>query len=87
MCTADTLVRVQAKEGVLATKTDAKSPASGGGAFRVGDLHQIDVAVGGNKVHAAQRVRANPSLPEGGPHLVSQFQGKLRENTKNKHRK
>lgn len=76
---ASTLVRVQAKQGVFAPKADAESPASRGSALGVGNLHQVDVAVGGNKVHAAQRVGANASLPEGGPHLVPQLLGKLGE--------
>lgn len=82
LCAAPTLVRVQAKDGVFTTKTDAESPAGRGSAFGVGDLHQVDVAVGGNKVHAAQWVRANPSLPDRGPHLVPQFQSKLCEKEK-----
>lgn len=82
--TAPTLVRVQAKDGVFAAKTDAESPAGSGSAFGVGDLHQVDVAVGGNKVHAAQRVGANPSLSDRGPHLVPQFQGELRGDKENK---
>lgn len=72
-----TLVRIQAKQGVLAPKADAESPASRGSALGVGDLHEVDVAVGGNEVHAAQRVRVNAGLPEGGPRLVPQLQGKL----------
>lgn len=82
LCAAPTLVGVQAKDGVFTTKTDAESPAGRGSAFGVGDLHQVDVAVGGNKVHAAQWVRANPSLPDRGPHLVPQFQSKLCEKEK-----
>lgn len=74
-----TLVRIQTKQGVLAPKADAESPASRGSTLGVGNLHEVDVAVGGNKVHAAKRVRANASLPEGGPHLVPQLQGKLDE--------
>ena len=73
VCFASTLVRVHAKQGVFARKADAESPASRGSALGVGNLHQVDVAVGGNKVHAAQWVRANTSLPEGGPHLVPQL--------------
>lgn len=65
-----TLVGVQAKQGVFATEADAESPAGGGGALGIGDLHQADVAVGGNEVHAAQQVRANAGLLEGGPRLV-----------------
>lgn len=79
MCVPSTLVRIQAKQGVLAPKADAESPASRGSALGAGDLHEVNVAVGGNKVHAAQWVRANASLPEGGPRLVSQLQGKLGE--------
>lgn len=67
------------KQGVLAPKADAESSASGGSALGIGDLHDVNVAVGGNKVHAAERVRANAGLPEGGPRLVSQLQGKLGE--------
>ncbi|TNN74577.1 hypothetical protein EYF80_015124 [Liparis tanakae] len=66
-------------QGVLAPKADAEGPASRGGALGVGDLHEVDVAVGGNKVHAAQRVRAAARLPEGGPRLVPQLQGELGE--------
>lgn len=77
-----TLVRIQAKQRVLAPKADAEGPACRGGALRVGDLHEVDVAVGGNKVHAAQRVRANAGLSEGGPRLVPQLQGKLGEKEK-----
>ncbi len=79
ICFPSTLVRIQAKQGVLAPKADAESPASRGSALGVGDLHEVNVAVGGNKVHAAQWVRVNASLPEGGPRLVSQLQGKLGE--------
>lgn len=79
MSPPSTLVRIQAIQGVLAPKADAESPASRGSALGVGDLHKVDVAVGGNKVHAAQRVRAPASLPEGGPRLVPQLQGELGE--------
>lgn len=72
-----TLVLIQTKDGVFATEADAESPASGGGAFGTGDLHQVDVAVGGNEVHAAQGVRTAPGLPDGGPHLVPQLLSKL----------
>lgn len=73
MCVPSTLVRIQAIQGVLAPKADAESPAGRGSALGVRDLHEVDVAVGGNKVHAAQRVRANTGLPEGGPCLVLQL--------------
>lgn len=79
VCVSFTLVRIRAKQRVLAPKADAESPASRGSALGVGNLHEVDVAVGGNKVHAAQWVRANAGLPEGGPHLVPQLQGKLDE--------
>lgn len=81
MCTSIpfTLVRIQTKQGVLAAKADAESPPSRGSALGVGNLHEVDVAVGGNKVHAAKWVRVNASLLEGGPHLVPQLQGKLNE--------
>lgn len=75
-----TLVGVQAKQGVLAPKADAERPASGGGAFGVRNLHEVDVTVDGNKIHAAERVGANAGLSEGRPHLVPQLQGKLEEN-------
>lgn len=75
-----TLVGVQAKQGVLASKADAERPASGGGAFGVWNLHEVDVTVDGNKIHAAERVGAKASLSEGRPHLVPQLQGKLEDN-------
>lgn len=74
-----TLIRIETKQGVLAPKADAESPASSGSALGVGDLHEVYVAVGGNEVHAAQWVRVSASLPEGGPRLVPQLQGKLGE--------
>lgn len=49
-----TLVRIQAKQRVLTPKSDAESPASRSNAFGVGNLHEVDMAVDGNKVHAAQ---------------------------------
>lgn len=83
LCIGSTLVWVHAIKGVLATKADTESPAGGGGAFWIGDLHQVYMAVGRNKVHAAQWVRANASLSEGGPHLISQLLGELgRNNTR-----
>lgn len=78
ICFPFTLVGVQAKQGVLTAKSDTESPAGGRGALRVGDLHQVYVTVGGNEVHAAQRVRANAGLPGGGPHLVPELCGKLK---------
>lgn len=77
VCVSFTLVRIQAKQGVFAPKADAKRPASRGSALGVGNLHEVDVAVGGNKVHTAEWVRVNTGLSEGGPHLVLQLQGKL----------
>lgn len=81
MCTRvpSTLVRIQAKQGVLTPEADAESPASGGSTLGVGDLHEVDMAIGGNKVHAAQWMRATAGLPEAGPRLVLQLQGKLGE--------
>ena len=79
MCVLSTLVRIQAIHGVLAPKADTESPASSGSALWVRDLHEVDVAVGGNKVHAAQWVRVTAGLSEGGPRLVPQLQGKLGE--------
>ena len=79
MCVPSTLVRIKAEQRVLAPKADAESPASRGSALGVRDLHAVDVAVGRNEVHAAQWVRANASLPEGGPCLILQLQGKLDE--------
>lgn len=79
MCVPSTLIRIQAKHRVLAAKTNAEGPASRGSALGVGDLHDVDVAVGGNEVHAAKWVRAAASLSEGRPCLVSQLQGKLGE--------
>lgn len=78
-CVPSTLVRIKAEQRVLAPKADAECPASRGSALGVRDLHAVDMAVGGNKVHAAQWMRANASLPEGGPRLVLQLQGKLGE--------
>lgn len=75
-----TLVRIQAKQGVFAAKADAERPASRGGAFGVGNLHEVDVTVDGNKIHTAERVGANAGLSEGRPHFVPQLQGKLEEN-------
>lgn len=72
-----TLVGIQAEERVLAAEADAEGPASRGGALGVGDLHEVDVAVGGDKVQAAQRVEAAAGLPERRPHLVPQLLGKL----------
>lgn len=75
-----TLVGIQAKQGVLAAEADAERPASRGGDFRVRNLHEVDVTVDGDKIHAAQRVGANAGLSEGRPHLVLQLQGKLEKN-------
>lgn len=77
LCICSTLVWVYAINGVFATKADTESPAGRGGAFWVGDLHQVDVAVCWNEVHAAQWVRSSASLPEGRPHLVLQLLNKL----------
>lgn len=71
------MVGIQAEEGVLAAEADAEGPAGRGGALGVGHLHEVDVAVGGDEVHAAQRVEAAPRLPERRPHLVPQLLGKL----------
>lgn len=73
------MVGIQAEERVLAAEADAKGAAGRGGALGVGHLHEVDVAVGGNKVQAAQRVEATAGLPEGRPHLVSELLGKLDE--------
>lgn len=54
LCMLHTLVRIQAKLRVLTPKSDAESPASRSNAFGVGNLHEVDMAVDGNKVHAAQ---------------------------------
>lgn len=70
ICAASTLVRVQAKQGVFAPKANAESPSCSGGALGVGDLHQVDVAIGGNKVHAAKWVRLSAGLPDRGPYFV-----------------
>lgn len=70
VCTASTLVRVQAKQRVFAPKADAESPSCRGSGLWVGDLHQVDMAIGGNKVHAAQWVRLSTGLPDGGPYFV-----------------
>lgn len=74
-----TLVGIQAKQGVLAAKADAERPPSRGCAFGVRHLHEVDVTVDGNEIHAAQRVGANAGLSEGRPHLVPQLQGKLED--------
>lgn len=71
------MVRVQTEQGVLAAEADAEGPAGRGGALGVGHLHEVDVAVGGDKVRAAQRVGATAGLSEGGPDLVSQLLSKL----------
>lgn len=70
VCTGSTLFRVQAKQGVFAAKADAKSPSSRGSTLGVGDLHQVDMAISGNKVHAAKWVRLSAGLPEGGRDIV-----------------
>lgn len=77
-----TLVGIQSEQGVLAAEADAEGPACGGGALGVRDLHEVDVAVDGDEIHAAQWVRANPGLPEGRPHLVPQLVGELEVNGK-----
>lgn len=82
MSALHTLVGIQAKQGVLAAKADAERPASRGSGFGVGNLHEVDVAVDGNKIHTAQRVGAIAGLSEGRPHLVPQLQRKLEEKCK-----
>lgn len=77
-----TLVGIQAKQGVLAAEADAECSAGRGSTFGVRNLHEVDVAVDGNEVHTAQRVRGDAGLSEGGPHLVPQLKGKLEQNRK-----
>lgn len=73
------MIRVETKQRVLPSKADTKGSSSGGNTFGVGNLHQVDVEVGRDKVHAAERVGSDASLPKVGPGHVSKFQGKLGE--------
>lgn len=78
MSSHPTLVRVQAVEGVLASEAEAEGPAGHHGGLGVGHLHQVDVAVGGHKVHTAQRVGQYTCLLECGARLFPQLLGKLK---------
>lgn len=55
----------------------AEGAAQRGGGLGVGDLHDVDVAVGGAEVTAVQRGNLGLGLLEGGPRSVLQYSSKL----------
>ncbi len=72
-----TLIRIKAKEGVLASEANAEGSAWWGGVLRAGHLHQVQMTVGGDEVHAAQNMRFSARLLKHGPGLRLQLLHKL----------
>ena len=76
-----TLVWIEAVDGVLASEADAEGPAGGGAVLGAGHLHDVQVAVGGDEVHAAQHVRPAVGLLKRGACFRLQLLSKLKPNT------
>lgn len=76
---AVTLLWVKANEGGFATKADTKGSANRGSGLGVGHFHEVDVAVGGAEVQAAQQMGLQGCLFEGRADPVLQLDCKLRK--------